>query len=63
MAELVKGLLLENEAIGEDYFRLEVSAPSLARQAQPGQFVQLKCGETLDPLLRRPISIHRYEPE
>lgn len=63
MAELVKGLLLENEAIGEDYFRLEVSAPSLARQAQPGQFVQLKCGETLDPLLRRPISIHRYEQE
>ena len=60
MAECVQGLLLENEALGENYFRLKVACPPLAQKARPGQFVQIKCGEHLDPLLRRPISIHRY---
>ncbi len=40
---------------------LEVEAPEMAREAEPGQFVQIRCGQGLDPLLRRPISIHRVK--
>jgi dihydroorotate dehydrogenase electron transfer subunit len=35
----------------------------IAQQAKPGQFVHLLVGPTLDPLLRRPISIAVIDPE
>jgi len=34
-------------------------APQIAKVAQPGQFVMVRCGEGHQPLLRRPLSIHR----
>ena len=54
-----KSILLANERLSANYFRLVLSAPKIAAQAQPGQFVMVACGTTLDPLLRRPFSIHR----
>ncbi|MHB1007096.1 MAG: dihydroorotate dehydrogenase electron transfer subunit [Chloroflexota bacterium] len=39
-------------------FALTLSAPWLTG-ARPGQFVHVRCGDSDDPLLRRPISIHR----
>lgn len=54
-----KSILLANERLSANYFRLVLSAPQIAAQAQPGQFVMVACGPTLDPLLRRPFSIHR----
>ncbi len=35
-----------------------VKSPEIASLAQPGQFVMVRCGEGLDPLLRRPLSVH-----
>ena len=40
-------------------FLLWLQAPRIASQAQPGQFVMVRCGE--DNLLRRPLSIHRVD--
>ncbi|TYO97961.1 dihydroorotate dehydrogenase electron transfer subunit [Desulfallas thermosapovorans] len=40
---------------------MEFTAPHLARAAQPGQFLHIRCGESSDPLLRRPISIHAVD--
>ncbi len=54
-----KSLLLATERLSASYFRLVLSAPQIAAQAQPGQFVMVACATTLDPLLRRPFSIHR----
>ena len=34
-------------------------APQIAEVAQPGQFVMVRCGDGPQPLLRRPLSIHR----
>jgi dihydroorotate dehydrogenase electron transfer subunit len=34
-------------------------APDIAASARPGQYIFARCGETLDPYLRRPMSIHR----
>jgi dihydroorotate dehydrogenase electron transfer subunit len=38
---------------------LWMDAPSVAELAKPGQFVMVRCGESQDPLLRRPLGIHR----
>jgi len=40
---------------------LWVYAPSVAEAARPGQFVMVRCGEDRDPLLRRPLSIHKTD--
>jgi dihydroorotate dehydrogenase electron transfer subunit len=38
-----------------------LDAPGIAELARPGQFVMVRCGEGHDPLLRRPLSIHRVD--
>jgi len=39
-------------------FLLRLKAPAIAKVAVPGQFIHARCAERLDPLLRRPFSIH-----
>lgn len=63
MAKLVQGQLIQKEIFGEKYFWLKVLAPEIAVHAEPGQFGQIRCGDTLDPFLRRPLSIHRFHRE
>lgn len=46
------------EQLTEDIFRLTLHAPLIVSQAKPGQFVMVKTSSNLDPLLRRPFSIH-----
>lgn len=45
------------EELAEDIFRLSVESDYIAANAQPGQFVNIKCGDGAEALLRRPISI------
>jgi len=40
---------------------MAVSTPGIARQARPGQFVHLRCQNSIEPLLRRPFSFHRIK--
>ena len=47
------------EDLGCDIFRLTVMAPQIADEARPGQFVMVQAAAGLDPLLRRPFSIHQ----
>ncbi|WP_025321349.1 dihydroorotate dehydrogenase electron transfer subunit [Deferrisoma camini] len=49
------------EALGGEYYRLRLR-PAEPFGAEPGQFVMLQVGEGIDPLLRRPFSIHRMDP-
>lgn len=58
----VKATILENEAIGARYYRMRLAAPFLARTIAPGQFIEVRCHEGHDPLLRRPFSVHRIVP-
>jgi dihydroorotate dehydrogenase electron transfer subunit len=45
-------------------YLMGVSAPKIAAQARPGQFCMLQTvGNIHDPLLRRPLSIHRTEAD
>jgi len=49
--------IISNRPLSADYNVLGLSAPAIAAAAQPGQFVMVKVGATLDPLLRRPFSV------
>ena len=55
----IKVKILSNEKIGPVYFKMLLEASFIAKEASPGQFVQIQCNDNLDPLLRRPFSIHR----
>ena len=54
-----KALIITKEALTGDVFRLTVQAPRIARTAVAGQFAMIRVQNTLDPLLRRPFSIHK----
>lgn len=47
------------ERISSEIFRLTFNAPEIATSATPGQFLMLRAGAGLDPLLSRPLSIHQ----
>jgi len=41
-----------------DYFLLRMRAKYIAQESHPGQFIMVRPTKNLDPLLRRPFSIH-----
>ncbi len=51
--------IVSREQIAEDIFRFTVNSPDIAAAARPGQFVMVRTGDGLDPLLRRPFSVHQ----
>jgi dihydroorotate dehydrogenase electron transfer subunit len=51
--------ILSRDRLAPDVFRLTLQAPKIAADARPGQFVMVRVIDGLDPLLRRPFSIHR----
>lgn len=53
--------IVENTLIARNIYRLSFVADQSAATPMPGQFLQIKIGEGLDPLLRRPISICDYD--
>jgi len=55
--------LIEKRWLSSEHFLLRLRPESETLQALPGQFYLLKPSKTLDPLLRRPFSIFRYDEE
>ena len=55
--------LAEKEWLNASYYRLRFYAPEIVKNSHPGQFINLRSPETLDPLLRRPLSIFRCNGE
>jgi len=51
--------VLWNKKVGPGYYRLGLTCHRGYSDAQPGQFVMLGLTGRLDPILRRPFSIHR----
>jgi dihydroorotate dehydrogenase electron transfer subunit len=50
--------IFKNEKISQNYFKiaLKLAHPTIPK---PGQFYQIRCSDSNDPLLRRPFSFHR----
>lgn len=63
MSLVTEAKVVNQKKIAPGYCRLSLAAPEVAGAAKPGQFLHVRCGNTLDPLLRRPISIHAVDRE
>lgn len=55
--------IIEQAEVAPDVVRTRLSGPEIARESQAGQFVNVKTAQSLDPLLRRPFSVHAAYPE
>ena len=54
----VKKEIIENKKVSSNCYRMTFASKEISEQARPGQFLHIRCTESYDPLLRRPISIH-----
>ncbi len=54
-----KAQVLWNKAIGSLYYKIGMACDAEFSKAVPGQFVMLSLDSSLEPLLRRPFSIHK----
>jgi dihydroorotate dehydrogenase electron transfer subunit len=53
--------VVANKLVGDGFYRLTVRSHRLAADAKPGQFAELRIGDGVEPLLRRPLSIHALD--
>lgn len=53
--------LIKKEKIIDGIYKFSVNAPNIAKQAKPGQFLEIKVSNTGEPFLRRPISIFNID--
>jgi len=51
--------ILSNQNIFHHYYKLVLEIEGEEVSPRPGQFYSIRCSETTDPLLRRPLSFHR----
>ncbi len=63
MSELVMAELVKKEQLKSDIFKFSVKAPSIVKEAKPGNFIEIRVTDQLDPFLRRPISIYNLDRE
>ena len=54
-----KAKLISNSRVKENYWHAVLNAPQIAKAASSGQFINIKVSDAVEPLLRRPLSIHR----
>ena len=55
--------VIKQQEIAADVFELTLQGEVVLEMQEPGQFVQLKVANAIDPLLRRPISISNIDKE
>ncbi len=53
--------LIKKEQLKEDIFKFSLSAKEIVDIAKPGQFIEIRVTEGIDPFLRRPISIYNMD--
>ncbi|HHW30511.1 MAG TPA: dihydroorotate dehydrogenase electron transfer subunit [Clostridiaceae bacterium] len=57
MSRHIKGKIISVEKVVPDIYKMTVESPYISQNAKPGQFINIRCSEGLDMILRRPISI------
>lgn len=63
MPNLVQAKLISKVALKENIFKYSVESEELAKNAKPGQFLEIRVSADTVPFLRRPISIHNIDKE
>jgi dihydroorotate dehydrogenase electron transfer subunit len=59
----LRARIISNREAGEDTFILRAESEYLAGAISPGQFLHIRVHDGVDPLLRRPLSLHRRSRE
>ena len=55
--------LIKKEQLKSDIFKFSLSAKEITDIARPGQFIEIRVTDGLEPFLRRPISIYNIDKE
>ncbi|MFH2138309.1 MAG: dihydroorotate dehydrogenase electron transfer subunit [Candidatus Omnitrophota bacterium] len=55
----VKAKVVNNIKVAERVYRLELDMPKISAKLRAGQFMHLRIGTGVDPLLRRPFSLYK----
>ena len=63
MPKQVFAELVKKEKLLDDLYKFSVDAKEVANLAKPGNFIEIRINENLDPFLRRPISIYNLDKE
>ena len=59
MVVSLKSSIAENKEILPGFYQMTLNTPQIAQDAKPGQFIMVRTSPTLEPFLKRPISLHR----
>lgn len=63
MVYQIESKVTENIQLGDDAFKLTLSAPLIAKNSKPGNFVHIQVNRFFYPLLRRAFSIYDVNPK
>jgi len=58
-----KGKILKQIYLNNNYYRIKIEAPQIAKEAKPGQFVMLSRWKIKQLLLKRPFSFCHIDPK
>lgn len=61
MSKVLKEKIIDLKEVAHEIFKMTIKSDYISSTAKPGQFVNIKCGDGLNALLRRPISICRVD--
>ncbi|MCI9016366.1 MAG: dihydroorotate dehydrogenase electron transfer subunit [Clostridia bacterium] len=59
----INAKLIKKEQLKNDIYKFSVQAPEIVKQAKPGNFIEIRVQDQVQPFLRRPISIYNMEKE
>lgn len=63
MPKQVFAELIKKEKLLDGLYKFSVEAQEIVDLAKPGNFIEIRINENLDPFLRRPISIYNLDKE
>lgn len=55
--------IISNVKVSDRYWHMTVDSRGMQSTIEPGQFFNLLCGDSIHPLLRRPLSVYRIDAE
>ena len=61
MAVIEKVELVKKEQLKHDMYKFSIKSENMANEAKPGQFLEIKVTDNIEPFLRRPISIYNVK--
>ena len=59
----IQAKLVQVNQLKHDIFKFSVAAKEITDQAKPGQFLEIRVTDQVEPFLRRPISIYNMDKE